>query len=226
MNCAMISGERSPVALTTHRILLVDDHFAIREGLSLMLSAAFPGSHFGEAANAAQALDQVTLRRWDLAVLDLNLPGRGGLDLIRELKDAAPLMGVLVYTVHPGEQFGVRALRAGADGYVTKDQPAADVIEAIRRIREGKRYIGPGLAESLARVVSGQSDAPTLDLLSDRELQILRSLAAGLTPTTIAGSLNLSVKTVSTYRGRLLHKLGLNSTADLIRYALQHDLVD
>jgi DNA-binding NarL/FixJ family response regulator len=213
-------------ALMTHRILLIDDHVAIREGLSLMLSAAFPGSRFAGAANAAEALDQVSLGRWDLAILDLNLPGRGGLELIRELKDAAPLMGVLVYTVHPDEQFGVRALRAGADGYVTKDQPAADVIEAIRRIRDGKRYIGPSLAESLARVVSGQSAAPSLDLLSDRELQILRWLAAGLTPTVIAGSLNLSVKTVSTYRSRLLGKLELNSTADLIRYALQNQLVD
>jgi two-component system, NarL family, invasion response regulator UvrY len=226
MNCAMIPVERVAPALSTHRILLVDDHVAIREGLSLMLSAAFPGSHFGGAANAAQALHQVALRRWDLAILDLNLPGRGGLELIRELKDSAPSMGILVYTVHPDEQFGVRALRAGADGYVTKDQPAADVINAIRRIREGKRYIGPGLAESLARVVSGQSSTPSLDLLSDRELQILLSLAAGLTPTAIAASLNLSIKTVSTYRGRLLDKLGLNGTADLIRYALQHHLVD
>lgn len=222
----MIAGERHKAALMTHRILLIDDHVAIREGLSLMLSAAFPGSRFAGAANAAEALDQVSMGRWDLAILDLNLPGRGGLELIRELKDAAPLMGVLVYTVHPDEQFGVRALRAGADGYVTKDQPATDVIEAIRRIRDGKRYIGPGLAESLARVVSGQSAAPSLDLLSDRELQILRWLAAGLTPTVIAGSLNLSVKTVSTYRSRLLGKLELNSTADLIRYALQNQLVD
>jgi DNA-binding NarL/FixJ family response regulator len=191
-----------------------------------MLSGAFPGSRFGGAANAAQALAQVSLQHWDLAVLDLNLPGRGGLELIRELKDFSPSMGVLVYTVHPDEQFGVRALRAGADGYVTKDQPADDLIEAIRRIREGKRYIGPGLAESLARVVSGQSSAPSLNLLSGREIQVLRSLAAGHTPTAIATSLNLSIKTVSTYRGRLCHKLGLKCTAELIRYALQRHLVD
>lgn len=178
------------------------------------------------AANAAQALDQVSFRSWDIAVIDLSLPGRGGLELIRKLKDAAPSMGVLVYTAHPDEQFVVRALRAGADGYVARDQPAANVIEAIGRIREGKRFIGPDLAESLARVSSGQSSAPSLDILSDRELQILHSLAARKTPTTIAVSLNLGIKTVSTYRGRLLYELGLNSTAELIRYAFQHDLVD
>ncbi|MCL4794779.1 MAG: response regulator transcription factor [Bryobacteraceae bacterium] len=212
--------------LSTHRILLVDDHVAIREGLSLMLSAAFPGSRFGAAANAAQALQQVASEHWDLAILDLNLPGRSGLELIRELKDAAPQMGVLVYTVHPGEQFGLRALRAGADGYVTKDQPACDVIEAIRRIRDGRRYIGPALADSLAAFLASGAAASSPDLLSDRELQILQALASGQTPTSIAASLHLSIKTVSTYRSRILEKLQLHSTADIVRYAIQHQLVD
>ena len=212
--------------LSIHRILLVDDHVAIREGLSLMLTAAFPGSRFGAAGNAAEAMQLIATYPWDLVILDLNLPGRGGLELIRELKDAAPLMGVLVYTVHPSEQFGLRALRAGADGYVTKDQPACDIVDAIRRIRDGKRYIGPGLAESLAEYLSTGAPAASPDLLSDRELQILQALASGQTPTSIAASLNLSVKTVSTYRGRILEKLNLQSTADIVRYALQHQLVD
>jgi DNA-binding NarL/FixJ family response regulator len=212
--------------LSKHRILLIDDHVAIREGLSLMLSAAFPGSVFGAAGDAAEALRLVGSQGWDLAILDLNLPGRGGLDLIRELKDAAPQMSILVYTVHPDEQFGVRALRAGADGYVTKDQPASSVIDAIRRIREGKRYIGPGLAESLANYVSGSGRAVSPDLLSDREMQILRALASGQSPTAIASALNLSVKTVSTYRGRILDKLNLQSNAGLVRFALEHQLID
>lgn len=191
-----------------------------------MLSAAFPGSVFGAAGDAAEAIRLVGSQSWDLAILDLNLPGRGGLELIRELKDAAPQMSILVYTVHPDEQFGVRALRAGADGYVTKDQPASSVIDAIRRIREGKRYIGPGLAESLANYVSGSGRAVSPDLLSDREMQILRALASGQSPTSIAAALNLSVKTVSTYRGRILDKLNLQSNAGLVRFALDHQLID
>ena len=191
-----------------------------------MLSAAFPGSVFGAAGDAAEALRLVGSQNWDVAILDLNLPGRGGLELIRELKDAAPQMSILVYTVHPDEQFGVRALRAGADGYVTKDQPASSVIDAIRRIREGKRYIGPGLAESLANYVSGSGRAVSPDLLSDREMQILRALASGQSPTSIAAALNLSVKTVSTYRGRILDKLNLQSNAGLVRFALEHQLID
>jgi DNA-binding NarL/FixJ family response regulator len=208
------------------RILLIDDHVAIREGLSLMLSAAFPGSLFGGAGDGPQALRQVAEQGWDVAILDLNLPGRGGLDLIRELKDAAPSMGVLVYTVHPEEQFGVRALRAGADGYVMKDQPAADVVEAIRRIRGGRRHIGPRLAESLANYVSGSGRDCSPDLLSDREMQILRALASGQSPTSVARALNLSIKTVSTYRGRILEKLHLQSTAGMVRFALEHQLID
>ena len=191
-----------------------------------MLSAAFPGSVFGAAGDAAEALRLVGSQNWDVAILDLNLPGRGGLELIRELKDAAPQMSILVYTVHPDEQFGVRALRAGADGYVTKDQPASSVIDAIRRIREGKRYIGPGLAESLANYVSGSGRAVSPDLLYDREMQILRALASGQSPTSIAAALNLSVKTVSTYRGRILDKLNLQSNAGLVRFALEHQLID
>lgn len=222
----MIVGVAFGIAPGKHRILLIDDHVAIREGLSLMLSAAFPGSRFGTAGDAVQALKQVAENTWDVAILDLNLPGRGGLELIRELKDTAPCMGVLVYTVHPDEQFGVRALRAGADGYVTKDQPAADVVEAIRRIREGKRYIGPGLAESLADYVSGSGREASPDLLSDREMQILRALASGQSPTSIAQQLHLSIKTVSTYRSRILDKLRLQSTADLVRFALEHQLID
>lgn len=222
----MIMGVAFGTAPGRHRILLIDDHVAIREGLSLMLSAAFPESRFGTAGNATEALKQVGEHTWDVAILDLNLPGRGGLELIRELKDAAPCMGVLVYTVHPDEQFGVRALRAGADGYVTKDQPASDVVEAIRRIREGKRYIGPGLAESLADYVSRSGRESSPDLLSDRELQILRALASGQTPTSIAHQLHLSIKTVSTYRSRILDKLRLQSTADLVRFALEHQLID
>jgi DNA-binding NarL/FixJ family response regulator len=209
-----------------HRILIVDDHVAIREGLAQMLSAEFPGSVYGSAANAQEALTQISSAAWDIVILDLNLPGRGGLKLIRDLKDTSPSTGVLVYTVHPDDQFGVRALRAGADGYLTKDQPAGELIQAIRKIRQGRRHINPELAESLANYVTGAAPAKLHDLLSDREMQILRLLASGHTPTEIAGSLNLSIKTMSTYRSRILEKLNLRSSADIIRYAIMNELVD
>lgn len=206
------------------RILIVDDHFAIREGLAQMLSSQFPGAVLSAAGQAHEALQQLATGRLDIVILDLNLPGRGGLDVIRELKDASPTTGVLVYTVHPEDQFGVRTLRAGADGYVTKDQAASDVIEAIQRILQGRRYISPRLAECLANYVSTPEQPH--DLLSDREMQILRLLAEGRKPTEIAAELHLSIKTVSTYRTRILEKLKLSSSADIIRYAIRHNLVD
>lgn len=209
-----------------HKILIVDDHVAIREGLAQMLSAEFPGSMCGSASNAHEALLQIGSQSWDMVILDLNLPGRGGLELIRDLKDASPSTGVLVYTVHPDDQFGVRALRAGADGYLTKDQPANELIDAIRKIRQGRRHISPELAESLANYVTGAAPALRHELLSDREMQILRLLASGQTPTEIATALNLSIKTVSTYRSRILEKLNLHSSADIIRYAIHNQLVD
>lgn len=206
------------------RILIVDDHVAIREGLVQMLSSQFPGAFLSATGHAHEALQHLSTGRWDLVILDLNLPGRGGLDVIRELKDASPTTGVLVYTVHPEDQFGVRALRAGADGYVTKEQDANDLIEAIQRILQGRRYISPALAESLANYVSGSTEPH--ELLSDREMQILRMLASGHKPTDIAAELHLSIKTVSTYRTRILEKLKLSSSADIIRYAIRHNLAD
>jgi DNA-binding NarL/FixJ family response regulator len=206
------------------RVLGVDDHFAVRNGVAQMLRDTFPNIQVGTAESAQASLDLLASENWDLVILDLSLPGRGGLDIIKQMKDTSPGSAILVYTMYPEDQFGVRALRAGADGYLTKDRPQEDLIEAARRISNGKRYITPALAESLANYVSEPAAGSLHELLSDREFQILRLLASGKTPTDIANELNLSIKTVSTYRTRILTKLNLNTTAELIRYAIEQKL--
>jgi DNA-binding NarL/FixJ family response regulator len=207
------------------RVLVVDDHFAVRNGLARSLEDSFPGIRVCTADSAQRSLDLLNSESWDLVILDLSLPGRGGLEVIRQMKDNSPSTGILVYTMYPEDQFGVRSLRAGADGYITKDRPEEELLEAARRIASGKRYISPALAESLANYVAEPATGNPHELLSDREFQILRLLASGKTPTDIGAGLNLSIKTVSTYRTRMLAKLNLNTTADLIRYALERKLV-
>jgi two-component system invasion response regulator UvrY len=207
------------------RVLVVDDHVAVRNGVAQMLRELFEGIHVGTADSAHAALDSLADSNWDLVILDLSLPGRGGLDIIRQMKDTSPQSAILVYTMFPEEQFGVRALRAGADGYLTKDRPESELIDAARRIASGKRYITPALADSLANYISDPSAGHLHELLSDREFQILRMLAAGKTPTDAANELSLSIKTVSTYRTRILTKLNLTTTAELIRYAIEQGLV-
>ena len=207
------------------RVLVVDDHFAVRNGVAQMLRDVFPGIHVGAAETTQGALDLLASERWGLVILDLSLPGRGGLDVIKQMKDLSPGSAILVYTMFPEEQFGVRALRAGADGYLTKDRPQEELVDAARRIASGKRYITPALAETLALYVAEPTAGSLHQLLSDREFQILRLLASGKTPTDMGVELNLSIKTVSTYRSRILVKLNLNTTADLIRYAIEQKLV-
>jgi DNA-binding NarL/FixJ family response regulator len=205
------------------RILVIDDHVAVRRGLASLLAEEFPQSAVSLVACAQDVLDGAMAPDWDIVILDLNLPGRGGLEIIRDLKDRNPAGRVLVYTVHPEDQLGVRALRAGADGYVSKDRPADELVHAVRALARGRRYISAELAESLARYVVHPVAEPH-DLLSDREFQILRLMAGGKTPSIIAQELGLSIKTISTYRSRILEKLRLETTADLIRYAVEKGL--
>lgn len=207
------------------RILLVDDHEVVQRGLEEILCAELKCAEVGHARSAQQALDEARKQRWDIAVVDLNLPGRGGLELIRSLKQEQPGVRVLVYTMYAEEQFGVRAIRAGADGYLTKDSPVEEIPKAVRSILETRRYIGPNLAAAIAQTIT--TGAAELDeRLSDREYQVLQRLACGKTPTDIATELAVSVKTVSTYRNRILEKLKLRTTADLIRYAVDHRIVE
>lgn len=196
----------------------------MREGLLRILSQEFPDSRCKAASNPAEILELVASGTFDVLILDLGMPGRGGLDVLRQVKDISPATAILIYTVHPDDELGIRAFRAGADGYVTKDRPVEDLLTAIRKVSEGKRYISESLAQRLANLVLQPTAVPLHDTLSDRELQILQMLGAGLTPSLIAAKLHLSIKTVSTYRTRLLGKLDLNTTGELIRYAVENKI--
>ncbi len=208
------------------RILIADDHELIREGLQRILVKAGQTGEFGEACTAAEVLARVRDEKWDLVVLDLNLPGRGGLDVLKEIKAERPTLPVLVLSMYPEEHFGVRVMRAGADGYVTKSQAPEVIVEAMRRVATGGKYISANVAAKLAEALSARAPEAGHEALSDREDQVLRRIAAGEAVGEIATALKLSVKTVSTYRANTLRKLGLRNNAQLMRYAHDHRLVD
>lgn len=179
-----------------------------------------------EAADPQQALDLSRTREWDAIILDLGLPGRGGLDVLKELKADQPKRPVLILSMHGEEQYAVRALRAGASGYLTKEAAPDKLIEAVLKITSGGRYVSPALAEQLAATLGEDASRPPHAKLSDREFQVMRLIASGKTVGEIGVLLSLSVKTVSGYRARILQKTGLKNNAELMRYALQHGLVD
>jgi DNA-binding NarL/FixJ family response regulator len=180
----------------------------------------------GEAVNSQEALDQVRVGGWDVLVLDVTMPGRSGFDILKELKYEQPDLPVLVLSIHAEEQLAVRVLKAGASGYVTKENAPNELVKAIRKVVSGGRYISPGLAESLAFGLDTASNRPRHETLSDREFQVMQLMASGKTLTEIAEDLSLSAKTVSTYRTRLLEKLDLKGNAELIRYAIEHGLIE
>jgi len=207
------------------RILIVDDHAILRRGLSALLADAFHDAAFGEASNADQALEQLGKDAWDVALLDITLPGRSGLDLLKELKAARPRLPVLVLSVHPEDQFAVRALKAGAEGYMTKESAPEELVQAIRKILAGGRYVSPALAEKLALSIRKDFTRTPHETLSDREYEVMCRIASGKTVTEIARELSLSVKTISTYRARILEKLGVKNSAEITRYAIRNGLV-
>ena len=210
----------------TRPILLVDDHAAIRRGISDILTAEIDGLEFGFAGSEAEAMNALGSKTWELVTVDLNLPGRGGLDLIRNIKGLNRAPKILVYTMHSEDQLGIRALRAGADGYLTKDAHPDEIVVAVRALLQGRRYISAALADQLATaVIEPQSGSPH-EMLSEREYQVLVRLASGHSLTQIGDELSLSVKTVSTYRSRVLEKLHLTRNSELVRYALKHKLIE
>ena len=208
------------------RILIADDHPFVRRGVKQVLTDEFPGVGLGEAATAPEVLEQAGKHRWNLIILDLTMPGRDGLDALHELKLRCPDTPVLVLSMHPEDQFAVRVLRAGAAGYLTKESIPEELVQAVRKIMADGRYIRPSVADLLAtQLQQGDGNQPPHARLSDREFQVLGLIAHGKTVTHIAEELSLSVKSVSTYRARIMEKLHLNSTADLTRYALEHHLI-
>jgi DNA-binding NarL/FixJ family response regulator len=208
------------------RVLLADDHAIVRAGLKEILAATGDIAVAAEAASGNEALAQVRAAEFDVAVLDMSMPGRSGIELIKLVKEARPKLRVLVLTMHREEQYAVRALRAGASGYLTKESAADQLVAAIRRIAAGGAYVSAETAERLAQGAGGQGDAPPHTLLSDREFQVFRLIVDGKSVGAIAKQLSLSVKTVSTHKTRILEKLGLGGTAELVRYALEHKLLD
>jgi len=208
------------------RILIADDHAVFRRGLKETLSEAFAKIVFGEARTAQETLELAQREDWDVIILDISMPGRSGLDILDDLRRSRPRIPVLLLTMHPEQQFARRALKAGAAGYLTKDSVPEELKEAIKRIVAGGRYVSTTLAETLAVDLGRGADLPLHELLSDREFQVLRMIASGKTVKEVADELSLSVKTVSTYRSRILEKTGMKTNADLIRYALQTQLVD
>jgi len=208
------------------KVLIVDDHAIVRRGLKELLTDE-PDISVFEAGDAELASELIRKDRWDLIVLDLDLPGKSGLQLLDEVKRDSRSIPVLVLSVHSEEQFAVRTLRAGAAGFMSKDAAAEDLVAAIRRILAGGKHISQTVAELLVARASPDSDAFTSphEKLSDREFQILRLFGSGKTVTGIARELSISIPTVSTYRARILEKLQMKTTAELIRYAIQNRLV-
>jgi DNA-binding NarL/FixJ family response regulator len=208
------------------RILIADDHAVFRRGLTETLGEAFSRVTFGEAKTAQETLEYVRRQDWDVVILDISMPGKSGLDILDDLHRLRPKLPVLLLSMHPEGQYARRALKSGAAGYLTKESVPEELKEAVRRVRAGGRYVSATLAEKLAFDLRREADMPVHELLSDREFQVFRMIASGKTVKQIADEIALSVKTVSTYRARILLKTGMKTTAELIRYALQSQLVD
>jgi two-component system invasion response regulator UvrY len=208
------------------RILIADDHPIVRAGLRQIVAEAADIVVAAEAADGHEVLTQVRGSDFDVVLLDLTIPGLSGLDVLKQLKVERPNLRVLILSVHAEDQYAIRVLRAGAWGYVTKASAPEQLIGAIRKVHEGRRYVSPTLAERLADQLEGGAATMPHEGLSDREYQVLCLLASGKTVTEIAAALALSVKTVSTYRSRILEKMGMRSNAELTHYAIQNRLVD
>jgi two-component system invasion response regulator UvrY len=207
------------------RILLADDHAVVRQGLRQILRDSIRDAAFGEAASGEEALEAGRVANWDIVILDISLPGKSGLEVLKELRQIQPRLPVLILSMHPEEQFAVRALRAGAAGYITKRTAAVDLAAAVRKVLAGGKYVSASFAERLAAEVQADFRAPH-ERLSDREYQIFRMLALAKTVKEISEDLDLSPQTVSTHRSRILEKMKFATNADLTQYALANHLID
>jgi two-component system invasion response regulator UvrY len=208
------------------KVLIADDHPIVRQGLKQILSEESDMGVFGEAQNSQEVLELVQKQDWDIVILDITMPGRGGIDVLKELKHERPKLPVLMLSVHPEDQYAVRALKAHASGYMTKDSAPEELVKAIRKILRGGKYISSTLAEKLAFDLETETEKPLHETLSDREHQVLLMIASGKTVSEIAEELSLSVKTIDTYRARILEKMKMKTNAELTYYAIKNELVD
>lgn len=208
------------------KVLIADDHPIFRQGLKDVLRAQVDVEVIGEAETGHKALEMSRKQRWDVVLLDIAMPGIGGMEVLRMLKQERPKLPVLVLTTHSEDQYGVRALRAGADGYLTKEKAPQELVRALRKVLQGGKYVSETLAEELAFHLSADRDKFPHEALSEREYDIMRRIASGKSILGIANELALSPRTVSTYRARIMEKMQMKTNTDLIRYALKKQLID
>lgn len=208
------------------RMLIADDHAIVRRGLQEILVRELEDSVFGEAKDAQEVIERTKRDDWDLVILDITMPGRSGLDVLRDIKTLRPKLPVLILSMHSEAQYGKRILRAGASGFMNKESAPEELIRAVQKVLAGGRYVSPALAERLALDLNDEVRHDVQETLSHREFEVLRMIALGKTITQIAEELHLSVSTVSTHRARILEKMEMTTTAELMRYALSNHVVD
>jgi two-component system, NarL family, invasion response regulator UvrY len=207
------------------RILIADDHAIVRRGLKQLLLEEYPSAVIEEVDDAEGLVNKTLMEKWDIVICDLSMPGRSGLDALRQIKQTSPSLPVLIMSMHPEDQYALRVLKAGASGYLGKDNIHDELISAIRTAMLGKKYITPSIAEKLAEAFDSDNEKAAHELLSDRELDVFKLLASGKSVSEIAAQLSLSITTVSTYRSRILEKMKIKSNAEMTRYALEMKLI-
>ena len=206
------------------KFLIADDHAIVRKGLAQILFEEFPGATVREVSNSNEVLDEIRKEIWDVILLDISMPGRNGIETLKQVRAEGFKAPILMLSMHSEDQYGVRVLKAGASGFLNKESATDELLTAVRKVLSGRKYITPSVAEKLADGVGGEGEKAAHDLLSDREMQVLQLLASGKTVSEVADGLFLSVNTISTYRTRLLEKLSLNNNAELTRYAIDNGL--
>jgi len=208
------------------KILIADDHPIVRQGLKQILSEEFEIEALGEAQNSQEVLELVRKKDWDIVVLDITMPGRGGIEVLKELKTQKPKLPVLILSMHPEDQYAVRVLKAGAAGYLTKESVQDELVKAIKKILGGGKYVSPSLAEKMAFDLETKTEKPLHETLSDREYQVMLLIGSGKTVSQIAEKLSLSAKTIDTYRTRILEKMKMKTNAELMHYVIKNKLVE
>ncbi|MBL0182168.1 MAG: response regulator transcription factor [Chitinophagaceae bacterium] len=207
------------------RILIADDHTIVRKGLKQILLEEFSNAVIDEVPDAEELIKKVMAQKWDVVVSDLSMPGRSGLDALQQIKSSYPDLPVLILSIHPEEQYALRALKSGAAGYLSKDTAPDELVKAVKKVLLGKKYISQAIAEKLADSFSSASTRQPHETLSDREFDVMKLLANGKSVSDIADMLSLSVTTVSTYRARVMTKMNLKSNSDLTKYAIENKLI-
>lgn len=211
--------------MSKKKFLIADDHSAIRKGVRYILCGEYPEAEFADATDTAETIQQLSCQEWDALILDIDLPGRGGLEVLKYLRDEKLKTPVLVFSFHREDQVAIRAYKSGAQGYLTKDAADTELVKAMDYILHGRKYITPAVSEQLVSILDTDIDKAPHELLSNREYEILVLMASGKTMSQIAEELSLSPPTISTYRSRLLEKMGMKTNAELMSYAIRNNLI-